>query len=652
MNPGRTPDPRDVPSDVDDSRIPLTTVFAIVGRFWRFVRPYRGKFVLGLFLVLLAVPLGQFALFLTRDVTNKALLATNLTSDERWATVVRIITLQAVFYLLSASLSTYREVLEWYTSMRSTFDLRLAFYRHLHRLPMSFLSQRPPGEHLFRSTADMVSMFRVIARPPTPTVSGQSPLDSKEVGTAVYSNDVDPYDPGVMGMITKTTPLLLETIYSLAWGAALLYLIDPLLSLALVLYIVPFTLVSQKAFEKLRGTAFSYKSRTEYETAVLRDSIAGLRLLKALGRTRYQLGKFLNAAAAARRRGIQQVYQLALAQSGLQMGMKWLFAVVLYTYVAARVMSGHATVGDWVATFLLVEAAQAPLENFVQLLQLLRMQVVPAQRILETLDVEPTLQDPPGAPNLPRIDGRLTFEDVRFSYEPGRPALRGVSFDIQPGEYVGIVGPSGAGKSSVLNLFLRLYQPDSGRVSVDGHDVSGIRLQSLLDQVGTVPQSTFLYSGTIADNVFFGNPWASDEDFEIAVRDSGVAAFASRFQDGLLTEIGEGATISGGERQRIGIARALVRNPRLLILDEATANLDPATEDAVLRTLQNLREGRTIVSVAHRLKAVMGCDRIIVLQEGEVAQIGTHGELLATEGLYRKLWQEQTHDTPVEAPAL
>lgn len=633
------------PTATDPSAITLQESLRILRSFWVFVRPYRGKFFLTICLLFLAVPLSQFALFLTRDVTNQALLATNLTADERWATVLRIVGLQAIFFLSSAILSTWREVLEWYGAMRSTFDVRLAFYKHLHRLPLSFLSRRLPGEHLFRSTTDMVSVFRVANRPAAPTASGQSPPESKEVAMAIYSNDVDPYDPGLMGMIVRTVPMMIETLYSLAWGAALLFLIDPVLSLCLILYIIPFTLVSQKLFNRVRKTAFAFKETSEIEAGVLRDSIAGLRTLKSFGRLSYQLKRYMHSVINARRRGIQQISEMVLTQNIVQMGMKWAFSMSIYLYVTVRVMQGKSTIGDWIATFLLIEAAQAPVENFVQLLQLVKMQLVPAQRVLETLDEEPAIVDPPNAPKIPAISGAIEFQDVQFSYTEGRPALNGISLRIEPGSYVGIVGPSGAGKSSLIALLLRLYQPQSGSVLVDGHNVSQIQLQSLLDQIGTVPQSTYLYSGSILDNILFGDPWASEEDVSRAMSDSGVNRFASRFPEGLETELGEGATISGGERQRVGIARALARNPQILILDEATANLDPETEEAVLQSIDRLRAGRTVLSVAHRLKAVMRCDQIVVLEQGQVSQIGSHKDLISAPGLYQSLWREQMRDS-------
>lgn len=611
-------------------------------RLWGFLGPYKSKFVLGLFFVLLAVPLAQLVVFLTRDLTNQVLNSAALTAPQRWDAVVHILWMQAGFWLVSNILSVWREVIEWYVSMRATLDLRLRYYHHLLKLSMATLSQRPPGEHLYRATADMVSMFRVGNRVETSTPAGQVPPDSKEVQlTYYYSNDVDPYDPGVMGIFSRTMPLFLETSYSLAWGCFLLWLIDPVISLLLVAYIVPFGYFSYRAFEKVQAAGFEFKSGVENETAVLRDSIAGLRAVASAGRLPFQRLKFFVAAGGARSAGVRLAGKLVQTQGLLQQGMRWTFTVVVYLYLARRIILGQATIGDWVATALLIEAAQMPLQNLVQLFQLVKMQLVPVRRILETLDTEPQLLDKPNAKKLAGVDGGIEFDSVQFAYREGEPVLRDLNLSIKPGEYLGIVGPSGAGKSSIINLCLRLYGADSGAVLVDGQDVQDVAVESYLRHVACVPQSTFLYQGTLADNIRFGLPEATDDQILDALRLAGADEFVSRRSEGLEALVGDRSGLSGGERQRIGIARAIVRDPKILFLDEATSALDPETEAKVLETIEKVRKGRTVVAVAHRLKAVQTCDRIIVLGGGQIVQSGTHAELVATPGPYRDLWLRQ-----------
>lgn len=600
----------------------ITGYFRVLRRFWTYVKPYKSKFILVFLLLILSVPLTQVAIFLTRDVVNNALVASGKTVADRWAIVLRIVTIQSLFWFAGAILSTMREVLEWYTSMRSTYDLRRAFYRHLHCLPLQFLRTRPAGEHLYRSTIDF-------GKP-----------------------DGDGYDPGVMGMITRQFSQLVEQAYSVVWGGIFLYLINPMLGYLLTLYMIPYVLVGWWSYDKVRLAYFRQRHREEYETAVLRDSVASLRTLKSMGRTQFQLRRYAHAAVRTRRRAMELLWWQTIADNAALWSVRWVFNGLLLAYTSLLVINGKLTVGDWFASTALLAAVQLPLEKFFLLVQTLRRDMVPAQRILETLDVEPELGDKPNAHELGPIQGLVEFKDVRFSYEPGKEVLHGVSFVVQPGQHVGFVGPSGAGKSSVLNLLLRLHAPDSGQICVDGFDTMDVALETLLDQTSVVPQSTYLYDDTIAGNIRFGDPRADEETFDRAVRESGVADFAARRTEGLETEIGEGATVSGGERQRIGIARALIRSPRILLLDEATANLDPHTEGDLLATLKEVSVGRTTITVAHRLKAVKSCDLIFVMENGQIVETGTHAQLVRADGLYARLWRSQaeTVDEALSAP--
>jgi ABC-type multidrug transport system fused ATPase/permease subunit len=258
------------------------------------------------------------------------------------------------------------------------------------------------------------------------------------------------------------------------------------------------------------------------------------------------------------------------------------------------------------------------------------------------LDVQPTIQDAPDATPLEKIEGEVRFENVSFAYEQDR-VLQSVNLEIAPGEVVALVGRSGAGKTSIANLLLRFWDPQEGRILVDGRDIRGVKLASLRSQIGVVLQDTFLFNGTVRDNLLYGHPDATEEEMLAASQAAHVHDFVQNLPEKYDTQVGErGVKLSGGEKQRLALARAILVNPRILILDEATSSVDAEAEYLIQQALENVMRGRTAVVIAHRLSTIRHADKIVAVERGHIAEVGTHEELIQRNGLYSQLYRRQT----------
>nr|MBA2441528.1 ABC transporter ATP-binding protein [Rubrobacter sp.] len=315
------------------------------------------------------------------------------------------------------------------------------------------------------------------------------------------------------------------------------------------------------------------------------------------------------------------------------------------------VVSGTLTVGLLTAFLIYVQQFFRPIQLASQVYTQAQAALAGAERIYNVLDEKPEPPDPPGTPRLKTIQGRIEFENVFFAYDEGRPVLQNISFEVEPGQTVALVGPTGAGKTTVANLIPRFYDATAGTVRIDGHDVREVERRSLREKIATVLQEPFLFSGTIAENIGYGKEDTTREEIEAAARTVSAHDFIVALPDGYDTNLGTGGgTLSQGQRQLVSFARAVLADPRILILDEATSNIDTRTEALIQEALSTLLEGRTSVVIAHRLSTIRTADLILVIEAGRVAERGTHDSLLARGGLYADLYHRQFREPVTPTP--
>ncbi|MBC7339014.1 MAG: ABC transporter ATP-binding protein [Firmicutes bacterium] len=375
--------------------------------------------------------------------------------------------------------------------------------------------------------------------------------------------------------------------------------------------------------------------------ANLQESISGVRVTQAFSREDANAERFDEINA----RNLHANVQAAALESAFFPAVELVGAVgsaVLVWYGGHLIFLGRVPLGTVVAFLNYLTRFFMPIREITQVWGVFLSAGVSTERIVEILSTEPRVKEEPGAVELGRVRGEVRFEGVHFSYQPGQEVLHGIDLEAQPGETVALVGPTGAGKTTVINLLARFYDPDRGRITVDGQDIRGVTLASLRRQLGVVLQDNFVFSGTIRENIRYGRPGAADREVEEAARAVGADAFIRRLPQGYDTDVGErGARISVGQRQLLAFARALLADPAILVLDEATSSVDPYTEALIQEALRRLLRGRTAIVIAHRLSTVRDADRIYVLDGGRVAEVGTHDQLLARGGLYRHLYDLQ-----------
>ncbi|MDQ3841452.1 MAG: ABC transporter ATP-binding protein/permease, partial [Actinomycetota bacterium] len=493
-------------------------------------------------------------------------------------------------------------------------SLRARIFERLQHLPLSYFDRRPVGDLMSRVT-----------------------------------NDVDTLNQ----LLSQGLTQLLGSLFSLL-GIVIAMLVLHV-QLALVCFtIIPTMLLTTSFFARRARKAFRETRETVGSvTAGLQEEIVGVREAQAFNRTEANIARFRERNAANRAANVQAVAITSAFAPAIDV-LSTLATAVVIGYGGYLVYVGSLTVGLLAAFLIYVQQFFRPIQLASQVYTQAQSALAGAERIYNILDEEPEPADPPDTPELTRDEGRIEFENVSFAYEPGQPVLKDVSFIVEPGQTVALVGATGAGKTTIANLIPRFYDVTGGSVRVDGRDVREVSRKSLRAKIATVLQEPFLFSGTIAENIGYGRADeerdATREEIESAARAAQAHDFISKLPDGYETVLGEGGgSLSQGQRQLLSFARALLADPRILILDEATSNIDTRTEAVIQEALGRLLTGRTSVVIAHRLSTVRNADQIMVIEDGRIAERGTHASLLAVDGLYADLHRRQFREPVASA---
>lgn len=489
---------------------------------------------------------------------------------------------------------------------RMVLDLRQQTYTHLHRLSVRFFADRRTGELLSRLSADVTA---------------------------------------IRATLTGALASALGQLVTFAGSLALMLTLNWRLSLFILALIPALIAVAVVFGRRLRRLSTEVQDRVADTSALAEEAIGAVRVVKAFAREGYEVQRYNDQLRATFRTVMSQLLvRSAFGPLMSSLGFAALAAVLWFG--GQEVLNNRLSAGDLIAFLVYGINIAGALGTFTGLYTQVQETLGASRRIFDLLDETPDIQDAPGAVTLPPVQGAVRFEQVSFVY-PGSEvaALHDVTLDIAPGEVLALVGPSGAGKSTLFNLLPRFYDPTGGRITVDGYDLRAVTLHSLRSQIGIVPQDTWLFSGTVRENIAYGRLEATEEELRAAAQAANAEEFILKLPQGYATRVGErGVKLSGGQRQRIAIARALLKNPRLLLLDEATSSLDSESEHLVQEALERLLAGRTTLLIAHRLSTVHIAHRIAVLNAGRVVELGTHADLMARDGLYARLYRMQLRD--------
>ena len=570
-------------------------------RLLSYLKPYWFQLVISFIVVLAITGISLLSPWIIKVIIDSYIM------KGKYLEMLRMVGILVLIYVAGWILGNLRTYMLSLIGQRVIFRLRQELFEHLQNLSFRFYDNTPVGKIITRLTSDIDALSELVS-------GGIINIFSELL------------------MLVGIIVIMFRLHMSLTWAT--------LSTLPILIYM--FTGFERKLLESERNV----RTTATDLNINLQESISGVRVTQAFNREERNLERFKEINESHFQACLRSIKLISLLWPGVEIF--WILSsIVVVVFGGYWLIKGQITVGIIAAFLTYTGNFFGPIRNLSQFLQIIQRASAGAEKIFTVLDTKPDLKEAPDAVELPPIEGRVVFNNVYFSYDGIEPVLKGINLVVDPGQTVAIVGHTGAGKTSLANLLCRFYDPDEGCITIDGYDLKKVTFRSLRRQIGLVLQEPFLFSGTVRENMLYGKEDATDQEIWNSLDIVGIGDFVRRLPSALDTPVGErGVSLSMGQRQLLSFARMVLANPKLLILDEATANIDTDTEVQIQIALRKLLSGRTAFVIAHRLSTIREADIIIVLENGKIVEKGTHSELLALGNIYYRMSMAQFRDLP------